>query len=35
MDNALTLFWCKTSDPKRDTPDGKLLLSALEETTLE
>ena len=35
MDNALTLFWCKTSDRKRDTPDGKLLLSALEETTLK
>ena len=35
MDNALTFFWCKTSDRKRDTPDGKLLLSALEETTLE
>ena len=32
MDNALTLFWRKTSDRKRDTPDRKLLLSALEET---
>ena len=28
MDNALTLFWCKTSDRKRDTPDRKLLLRA-------
>ena len=27
MDNALTLFWRKTSDRKRDTPDRKLLLS--------
>ena len=35
MDNALTLFWRKTSDRKRDTPDRKLLLSALEETTLK
>ena len=35
MDNALTLFWRKTSDRKRDTPDMKLLLSALEETTLK
>ena len=30
MDNALTLFW-----RKRDTPDRKLLLSAVEETTLK
>ena len=29
------LFWRKTSDRKRDTPDRKLLLSALEETTLK
>ena len=35
MDNALTLFWRKTSDRKRDTPDRKLVLSALEETTLK
>ena len=35
MDKAPTLFWCKTSDRKRDTPDRKLLLSALEETTLK
>ena len=35
MDNALTLFWRKTSDRKRDTSDRKLLLSALEETTLK
>ena len=35
MYNALTLFWRKTSDRKRDTPDRKLLLSALEETTLK
>ena len=35
MDNALTLFWRKTSDRKRDTPDRKLLLSALEETTFK
>ena len=35
MDNALTLFWRKTSDRKRDTPDRKLLLSVLEETTLK
>ena len=34
MDNALTLFWLKTSDRKRDTPDRKLLLTALEETML-
>ena len=35
MYNALTLFWRKTSDHKRDTRDRKLLLSALEETTLK
>ena len=35
MDTALTLFWCKTSDRERDTPDRKLLLSALEEATLK
>ena len=35
MDNALTLFWPKPSDRKGDTPDRKLLLSALEETTLK
>ena len=35
MANALTLVWRKTSDCKRDTPDRKLLLSALEETTLK
>ena len=35
MDDALTSFWRKTCDRKRDTPDGKLLLSALEEKTLK
>ena len=35
MDTALTLFWCKTSDRKRDAPDRKLKLIALEETTLK
>ena len=35
MDNALTLFWVKTSDRKRDTPDRKLLLNVLEETMLK
>ena len=30
MYNSLTLFWRKTSDRKIDTPDRKLLLSALE-----
>ena len=33
--NALTFFWRNTSDRKRDTPDRKLLLSALEEATLK
>ena len=35
MVNAVTLFWRKTSDRKRDTPDRNLLLSTLEETTLK
>ena len=37
MDNALTLFWRKTSDGKRDASDRKLLLtySVLEETMLK
>ena len=35
MKKALTLFWTKTPDRKTDTPDRKLLLSALEETTLK
>ena len=35
MDKALALFWRKTPDCKRDTPARKLLLSALEETTLK
>ena len=35
MDKALTMFWRKTSDRKRDTPDRKVLLVALEETTLK
>ena len=30
MYNALTLFWLKTSDRKKDTRDRKLLLGALE-----